>query len=74
MDLDSMSRDELLRELLRLGFSKLVTPIPNHPSFKVGMYYWIEQTGNNELWVTGEGVDSTYMTFDECDQYFKKNA
>lgn len=69
MDFDNMTREELL-EVLKESYIKLVNPIPHSPTFIVGHYYRIEQTGNDDIEVYGEDV-VLYLTFEETDRYFK---
>jgi len=69
MDFDNMTREELL-EVLKENYMKLIRPIPQSPSFKIGNYYKGEQTGDNEIEIYGDVI--LYLTFKETDKYFRE--
>ena len=69
MDFDNMTREELL-EVLKQNYIKLINLIPHSPTFKVGNYYRIEQTGDDEIEVYGDVI--LYLTFEEADKYFRE--
>jgi mevalonate pyrophosphate decarboxylase len=70
MDLDNASREELLALVKYLGYSKLIKEIPSEPSFKVGLYYQVVQTGNNEVEAT-DHEHLIYLNLDEVHEYFE---
>jgi len=69
MDFDNMTREELL-DVLKESYMKLIRPIPNDQTFKVGNYYRGEQTGDDEIEIHGYAI--RYLTFDETDKYFRE--
>lgn len=77
MDFDNMSREELIKVLKR-QYIKVGEEIPGK-RFKVGMYYLLEQTGDDDLELINNhddfDVDSdiAFLTFADADKYLIKD-
>lgn len=63
LDLDSMTKEELICVLLKDGYAKC---LHKHDNFTIGLYYMVEQTDEDEVYSNGE-----YLTFQEADKIFK---
>lgn len=67
LNIDNMTIDELKKAIIDCGYMKCINASDD---FTSGLWYYVEQTGNNELLVRGD-TEIHYITFSEADSLFK---